>query len=136
VTRHPSRDKGGNHGRGGHWIRSTTRARIYQRDGYACVWCRADLRSTIGYGRTLDHVLPRSKGGSNRPENLVTACGTCNHSRQDRAAITFAYDLAYAQDPAPNRRQAATRAALILNRMLDLVCTPLPVLPKTEPECR
>jgi CRISPR/Cas system Type II protein with McrA/HNH and RuvC-like nuclease domain len=49
---------------------------IYKRDGHACVYCNS--RENL----TLDHVLPRSRGGGNTWENLVTCCSRCN-SRKD-----------------------------------------------------
>jgi len=48
------------------------RSRIYKRDGHECVYCgsKRDL--------TLDHVIPKSKGGGNEWTNLVTSCFKCN----------------------------------------------------------
>jgi 5-methylcytosine-specific restriction endonuclease McrA len=68
----------------GRWIRDTTRFAIYARDGFDCVYCHGEfpLRHD-GAGLTLDHVIPRSKGGSNAPENVVTACWSCNSTMQD-----------------------------------------------------
>ena len=67
------------------WIRRTTRFAIYHRDGFDCVYCRGVFPPATGRGDlTLDHVVPRSRGGSNLPENLVTCCWECNVSRQDR----------------------------------------------------
>jgi hypothetical protein len=37
----------------------------------------------------LDHVIPRSKGGTNRPENLVLACQYCNTHKSDKSYKTF-----------------------------------------------
>ncbi len=54
------------------------RLRIYSRDDYACVYCGSGSRLT------LDHVLPRSRGGSNEDTNLVTACQSCNSSKGAR----------------------------------------------------
>jgi hypothetical protein len=54
------------------------RARIYKRDGHKCVYCGANKNLTI------DHVLPKSRGGTNRWTNLVTCCGTCNRKKGDR----------------------------------------------------
>jgi len=69
------------------WIRDEKRAAIYHRDGWACAYCGRGLvgpHRVSGSGLTLDHLIPRSQGGSNHETNLVTACGTCNSSRQDK----------------------------------------------------
>jgi 5-methylcytosine-specific restriction endonuclease McrA len=69
------------------WIRDEKRAAIYHRDGWACVYCGRGLvgpHRVTGSGLTLDHLTPRSQGGSNHETNLVTACGACNYSRQDK----------------------------------------------------
>jgi CRISPR/Cas system Type II protein with McrA/HNH and RuvC-like nuclease domain len=48
------------------------RQRIFKRDDYQCGYCgsQRDL--------TLDHILPRSRGGKNTWTNLVTCCSKCN----------------------------------------------------------
>ena len=48
------------------------RTRIYKRDGYECVYCGSKK------SLTLDHVIPKSRGGENTWENLVTSCFKCN----------------------------------------------------------
>jgi 5-methylcytosine-specific restriction endonuclease McrA len=55
-----------------------SRYNVYKRDGYKCVYCpsKKDL--------TLDHVMPKSRGGKNTWKNLVTCCGSCNVSKGDR----------------------------------------------------
>ncbi len=58
---------------------------IYHRDHMDCVICRCVFPvDPFGRGLTLDHVIPRSQGGSDRPDNLVTACWDCNSARQDQ----------------------------------------------------
>jgi CRISPR/Cas system Type II protein with McrA/HNH and RuvC-like nuclease domain len=54
------------------------RHRIYKRDGHECVYCgsKKDL--------TLDHVLPKSRGGGNDWNNLVTSCMKCNRRKADK----------------------------------------------------
>jgi 5-methylcytosine-specific restriction endonuclease McrA len=54
-----------------------SRQNIFKRDGNRCVYCgvRHDL--------TLDHVIPRSKGGKTSWTNLVTACKRCNARKGD-----------------------------------------------------
>ena len=69
------------------WISQTTRLAIYLRDNLACVYCGAALEQ--GAALSLDHVKPWSKGGSNAPNNLVTACKFCNTSRGPRALMTW-----------------------------------------------
>ncbi len=56
-----------------------TRKNILRRDSYKCSYCgRSDLPLTI------DHVIPKSKGGSDSWENLVCACTFCNNKKGDR----------------------------------------------------
>jgi 5-methylcytosine-specific restriction endonuclease McrA len=68
---------------GSKWIRPEKRERIYTRDAWSCVYCNAYLKDEVASRRTLDHIIPRSKGGSNHESNLVTCCITCNASRKD-----------------------------------------------------
>ncbi len=50
------------------------------RDGERCVWCRCPL--TPRFARpTLEHVVPKAKGGPAWPENEVAACSRCNRTR-------------------------------------------------------
>jgi hypothetical protein len=56
---------------------------IYNRDGWRCRYCGKQLRPARGhpahdsYAPTLDHVMPKSRGGSGDSANLVTACDAC-----------------------------------------------------------
>ncbi|MGO9082452.1 MAG: HNH endonuclease [Streptosporangiaceae bacterium] len=54
-----------------------TRAALMRRDNYLCAYCgtRAD---------TIDHVIPRSRGGPHAWENCVASCNKCNHRKADR----------------------------------------------------
>lgn len=51
------------------------------RDGPWCAYCPKVLAL---HEVTFDHVLPRSRGGSNRPENAALACLSCNCRKGDR----------------------------------------------------
>jgi 5-methylcytosine-specific restriction endonuclease McrA len=54
---------------------------VLARDHYTCQYCQCQP----GRGNlTIDHVLPRSRGGETRWENLVTACAACNRRKGDR----------------------------------------------------
>ena len=52
---------------------------LFARDGWKCVYC-----GTEGNRLTLDHVVPRSRGGASVWENVVTSCAPCNHRKGDR----------------------------------------------------
>ena len=54
------------------------RQNIFRRDGYKCQYCGCN------YDLTLDHVIPKSRGGETTWENLVTACKSCNSKKGDR----------------------------------------------------
>ena len=48
-----------------------------------CVWCRREIG--VGLVRaTMDHVVPRVKGGPAWPENLLPSCSRCNRERGNR----------------------------------------------------
>lgn len=57
-----------------------SRREIFNRDNHLCQYC--GRRGTKDL--TLDHVLPRHRGGRHTWENLVTACKTCNHKKAGR----------------------------------------------------
>lgn len=54
-----------------------TKHNIFKRDGNSCVYCGSTRTLT------LDHVIPRAKGGKDTWENLVTACHACNNEKAD-----------------------------------------------------
>ena len=56
-----------------------SRKSIFTRDGYRCVYCGATHLPL-----TIDHVIPRVRGGSNDWENLVCCCTCCNNLKGDR----------------------------------------------------
>jgi len=49
-----------------------SRSMIYERDDHTCQYCGATKHLTI------DHVVPRSRGGQDTWENMVVACSKCN----------------------------------------------------------
>ncbi len=58
-----------------------TRRLIYARDQYTCQYCGGRFPPAQ---LTLDHVIPKSRGGTKTWENLVTACRRCNQRKGDR----------------------------------------------------
>lgn len=75
----------------GRWIREADRLALYERDGWTCQICGEPVNRTPWANdprdATLDHIIPRSKGGTHDPENLRTACHLCNASRGDREEV-------------------------------------------------
>jgi 5-methylcytosine-specific restriction endonuclease McrA len=74
----------------GCWIRPEKRLAIYLRDRFTCLYCLCDLHDAAPTDITLDHLTCKCDGGSNESDNLVTACRTCNCSRQDKPLNRFA----------------------------------------------
>jgi len=53
-----------------------TRKEIFTRDDHICQYCGLE-----GGDLTVDHVIPRSRGGEHTWDNVVTACRPCNHRK-------------------------------------------------------
>jgi 5-methylcytosine-specific restriction endonuclease McrA len=58
-----------------------SRAMIYKRDGHKCQYCGSTKNLTI------DHIIPRSRGGEDTWENLVVACMPCNSKKSDKLLV-------------------------------------------------
>lgn len=54
------------------------RREVFRRDGYTCQYCGSTKKLTI------DHIIPRSKGGPHTWDNVATACEKCNGRKSDR----------------------------------------------------
>jgi 5-methylcytosine-specific restriction endonuclease McrA len=61
--------------------RKITRRAVFARDGWACQYCGS--RSNL----TVDHVVPRSKGGASTWENIVASCAPCNRRKGDMLPV-------------------------------------------------
>jgi 5-methylcytosine-specific restriction endonuclease McrA len=61
--------------------RKITRRAVFARDDWTCQYCgvRANL--------TVDHVIPRSKGGLSSWDNIVASCAPCNRRKADRTPV-------------------------------------------------
>jgi 5-methylcytosine-specific restriction endonuclease McrA len=59
--------------------RKISRRALFARDGWRCMYC-----GTTASKLTLDHVVPRSRGGDSVWENVVTSCAPCNLRKADR----------------------------------------------------
>jgi 5-methylcytosine-specific restriction endonuclease McrA len=65
---------------------SLTRKAVFARDSGRCAYC--------GKGATtIDHVVPRSRGGRHSWDNVVAACSRCNHLKADRTLSDLGWRL-------------------------------------------
>ena len=75
-----------------HWKNSN----VFIRDDFTCVYC--GKQNLNGMDLTIDHVIPKSKGGKNTYENTVTACRGCNNYKGNKTlqeAGMFFYKSGY-----------------------------------------
>ena len=56
-----------------------TRKNLLRRDGYICQYCGIKNKPM-----TIDHILPKQRGGEDTWDNLVAACTKCNHKKNNR----------------------------------------------------
>lgn len=59
--------------------RKITRKAVLARDAWTCQYCGHEVT-----GLTVDHVIPRSRGGESVWENIVASCAPCNRRKGDR----------------------------------------------------
>lgn len=55
------------------------RYQVLHRDGFVCRYCGQRPPAVQLH---VDHIVPRAKGGSDDPENLITACADCNRGKR------------------------------------------------------
>ena len=77
--------------------RKITRRAVFARDGWTCQYCGS--RSNL----TVDHVIPRSKGGASSWENIVASCAPCNRRKGDH----LPEQAEHAPAPAADRAEPA-----------------------------
>ena len=69
-----------------YYIDSERRLEILGRDQRKCAYCLLDVSEDTF---VLDHLVPVSKGGTNKKFNLVTSCPACNGRKEDEDSIQF-----------------------------------------------
>src|SRR5437763_8380191 len=79
-----------------HQTRALSRKNILLRDRNTCQYCGILL---VSGDLTLDHVIPRSRGGSSSWENLVACCHPCNRRKGNH--LLFETDLKLLKEPRP-----------------------------------
>jgi len=84
-----------------------SRRAVFTRDGSTCVYCG-------GSATSIDHVVPRSRGGTHTWDNVVAACRRCNHTKADRSLAEMGWSL-----PHPPGAPSGTAWRLLGHRTVD-----------------
>ena len=84
-----------------------SRRAVFHRDASTCVYCG-------GSATSIDHVVPRSRGGTHTWDNVVAACRRCNHTKADRSLAEMGWKL-----PHPPRTPSGATWRLLGARTVD-----------------
>jgi len=77
--------------------RKLTRLEVFNRDHYTCQYCGKATRQL-----TIDHIIPRYRGGQHTWENVVSACIACNRRKAGKTPEEAGMKLR--QTPSPPKR--------------------------------
>lgn len=66
-----------------------SRENVFKRDGFKCQYCGTEKELT------LDHLIPKARGGKTSWNNLVTACKTCNSKKGNYSPEEAGFDLTF-----------------------------------------
>ena len=69
-----------------------SRRAVLVRDRHRCAYCQS-------HADTIDHVVPRSRGGEHSWENCVAACSGCNHRKADKLLSELGWTLRLVPTP-------------------------------------
>ena len=78
------------------------RFQVFKRDKFTCQYC-----GRSGVELEADHIVPKSKGGSNDIDNLITACKACNRGKRDIDVLPTGFVL---------KRESKTRRVQLILR--------------------
>ncbi|HET7104838.1 MAG TPA: HNH endonuclease [Terracidiphilus sp.] len=95
-----------------HQTRALSRKNILLRDRNTCQYCGVVLPSS---DLTLDHVIPRSRGGSSSWENLVACCHACNRHKGNRL-LQEIDDMILLREPRPFSLHTSRQIMRMLGR--------------------
>jgi 5-methylcytosine-specific restriction endonuclease McrA len=95
-----------------HQTRALSRKNILLRDRNSCQYCGVVLPSSE---LTLDHVIPRSRGGNSTWENLVACCHACNRKKGNRLLLEIE-DMILLREPRPFSLHTSRQIMRMLGR--------------------
>lgn len=94
---------------------------VFERDDYRCQYCCKQLNEESA---TIDHILPRARGGKTTFDNTVTSCFRCNNKKGQRLLNQTSFKLA-------NQPVTPSKAMFSL-RLGRLAAEWMPYIPKGE----
>lgn len=103
-------------------LRNRLFARERRKRGFVvCKYCGVGLTAVTA---TLDHVIPKSRGGTDAPSNLALACHACNNAKGDKLPGEPIPPPKPPEDPRPRapKQKPAKRVTEI--RLCDFCCLP------------
>ncbi len=80
-----------------HRVRKMNRHEIFKRDNYTCQYCGVQ-----SHRLTLDHIMPRFRGGEHTWENVVSCCAECNLRKAGRTPTEASMKLLSEPGPPKN----------------------------------
>ncbi len=100
-----------------------TRCRLSEAQNWRCCWCKCVMRGEQGYrdSVTIEHVIPRSKGGADNRTNWLAACFRCNNRRGNTDVEEFMRVIAWAGVSADHEKVCA-KADLKAQRREEAEC--------------
>ena len=99
------------------------RQTLYSRDRHICAYCGNvyDSRQL-----TIDHVMPKSRGGTNHWTNCVTACRSCNHRKGSRTPEEFKKHLLYVPYAPTVHEKILLKNRKILSDQMEFLMASIP----------
>lgn len=98
-------------------VRVYWRTVISERQNHRCCYCGIRTIDIQGSKRsaTIEHILPKSQGGKDDPENYVLACSDCNNKRSDKPLEVFLKEI----EDKINFESEKTRLRIELKKAMD-----------------
>ncbi len=89
-----------------HWQSSPTRRAVFIRDNFTCAYCGKTVKDSEA---TVDHLIPKSRGGKWEWENLVTCCSQCNQKKGNKTPQEAGMELLFKPKRPSNMQIALNR---------------------------
>jgi hypothetical protein len=104
---------------------------LLERDGRKCAYCGAEQVPL-----EIEHIVPRSRGGSDRVTNLTLSCGPCNQTKNNQTAAEFGFPNIQGRAKQRSMRDVAAVNATRNRIVQELQHSGLPVLTGTGAETK